>query len=72
MKFEIKQHLSKQKLSDIQYDQALLYCNERYKEGNTLEEIHDVLTTKSHMNPLVSLSKNWFSKLLAECNTKKV
>ena len=66
MKQLIKQKLSKKGLSKAQFDKALLYCNERYKEGFTLKEIHDVLTQKKHMHPLAALGKDWFPKLVQE------
>ena len=66
MKQLIKQELSTKGLNEAQFDKALLYCNERYKEGFTLKEIHDVLTQKKHMHPLAALGQQWFPKLVKE------
>ena len=66
MKQSIKQELLNRDLTKIQFNKALLYCNERFKDGYTLKEIHDVLKQKNHMHPLTALSKGWFPQLVRE------
>ena len=66
MKLKIKQELLKRGLNEAQYQRALEFCNERFTDGYSLKEIHQVLKQKQHMHPLTVLGKSWFPKLVKE------